>query len=287
MSITVAKTAGFCFGVKNAVTAVEKAIQSKEPVYTYGEIIHNEAVVKKFSDFGVKVIESSDDITNDNASVIIRSHGIGRKIYEELKAKNVKIIDATCPFVKRIQELVERESLNGKTVIIIGDEQHPEIQGIIGHCYGEYRVISTKEEAEHFDMDTETNLLTIVQTTFLLNNFQDIVAILEKKGYYKNDVHNTICDATTKRQKETVELAKKSDVMIVVGGKNSSNTRKLYEIAKKYCDRTLLIQDSKGLLDNTTLQSKDSIGITAGASTPNIMIEEVHTECLNKALRKC
>lgn len=286
MPIRVAKSAGFCFGVKNAVEAVERAVKSGTKVYTYGEIIHNEVVVEKFSKLGVKVIESVDDIENNVGSVVIRSHGVGLAVYEKLRSKNIEIIDATCPFVKRIQRLVEKESLNKKTVIIIGDEKHPEIQGIIGHCHGEYLVVSSVEEAKKLDLDKEKSLITIVQTTFLLNNFQDIVAILAKKGYYNNDVHNTICDATTNRQRETLELAKVSDFMIVVGGKNSSNTYKLYEIAKANCKNTLLIQDSKGLV-NTTLQSKDSIGITAGASTPNIIIEEVHTECLNKALKKC
>lgn len=285
MSIEVAKNAGFCFGVKNAVEAVEKAIATGRKVYTYGEIIHNEAVVEKFAKQNVIVANSIDEI-EPNSSVVIRSHGVGKNIYDALSAKNIEIIDATCPFVRRIQKLVEKESKNGKTVIIIGDENHPEIQGIIGHCEGEYIVLADADQAENLSIDKKISLITIVQTTFLYNNFQDMVAILQKKGYYNNDVHNTICDATAKRQQQTDELARKSDVMIVIGSKKSSNTRKLYEIAKAHCPNTLLVQDSMGL-EMTTLQSKDNIGITAGASCPNNIIEEVQTECLNKVLNKC
>lgn len=290
--IKIAENAGFCFGVKNAVDsvydAVSKAKISGDKVYTLGEIIHNDSVIEKFKSENVEVLDDLNllDIEKaKNATVVIRAHGVGKAVYERLNELNCKYVDATCPFVMRIQKLVEEESRN-KFVIIVGDAKHPEIKGIIGHCQGEYKVISNADEAEKFEINRDTSLLTIVQTTFLLKNFQDIVAILNKKGYYSNDIHNTICDATTKRQFYTKELSKNCDKMLVIGDTKSSNTGKLYELAKIHCNDTWLIQDSSGL-DSIILQSTDSIGITAGASTPNNIIEEVHTKCLSKVLNKC
>lgn len=291
-SIRIAENAGFCFGVKNAVDSVYDAISKAKvtgnKVYTLGEIIHNDSVIEKFKSENVEVLDDLTDLDikkAKNATVIIRAHGVGKAVYKRLNELNCKYIDATCPFVRRIQRLVEEESKN-RFVIIAGDAKHPEIKGIIGHCQNRYKVISNTDEAEKFEINRDTSLLTIVQTTFLLKNFQDIVAILDKKGYYNNDVHNTICDATTKRQLHTKELSENCDKMLVIGDTKSSNTRKLYELAKIHCNDTWLIQDSSGL-DSIILQSTDSIGITAGASTPNNIIEEVHTKCLNKVLNKC
>lgn len=291
-SIKIAENAGFCFGVKNAVgsvyDAISKAKETGKTVYTLGEIIHNDSVISKFKSENVIVIDdlsSLDAQKAKNAIVIIRAHGVGKDIYKRLDELNCEYIDATCPFVRRIQQLVEKESKN-RLIVIVGDAKHPEIKGIIGHCQGKYQVILNAAEAEKFEIDRGTALLTIVQTTFLLKNFQDIVAILKKKGYYNNDVHNTICDATTKRQHHTRELSKNCDKMLVIGDTKSSNTKKLYELAKIHCNDTWLIQDSSGL-DSIILQSTDSIGITAGASTPNNIIEEVHAKCLNKVLNKC
>lgn len=291
-NIKIAESAGFCFGVKNAVgsvyKAIEKAEQSGKKVYTYGEVIHNERVIKSFKDKNVEVLDDIDSLDKDeakNSIVIIRAHGVGKEIYKKLAALDCEVIDATCPFVKRIQGLAHKESKN-RLIIVVGDPSHPEIKGIIGHIQGEFRTVSDVKEAEKIDLPLGTALLTIVQTTFLLKNFQDIVAIFAKKGYYNNDVHNTICDATTKRQQQTSELSKICDKMLVIGDTKSSNTRKLYELAKIHCNDTWLIQDSAGL-DSIILQSTDSIGITAGASTPNNIIEEVHAKCLNKVLNKC
>ncbi len=292
INIKIAENAGFCFGVKNAVdsvySAINKAKETGKTVYTLGEIIHNESVIEKFRSENVEVLDNLDDLDIEkakNAIVIIRAHGVGKEVYNRLEELKCEYIDATCPFVRRIQKLVEKESKD-KLIIIVGDAEHPEIKGIIGHCQNRYHVISDTEEVYKFEIDRSTPLLTIVQTTFLLNNFQDIVAILDKKGYYSNDVHNTICDATTKRQLYTESLSKNCDKMLVIGDTKSSNTRKLYELAKIHCNDTWLIQDSSGL-DSIILQSTDSIGITAGASTPNNIIEEVHAKCLNKVLNKC
>lgn len=276
MEIILAKTAGFCFGVKRAVEKVYENTQ-KEHVYTYGPIIHNETVVSDFEKQGVSVIEESSDISKfEKGTVVIRAHGVEKNVYEDLKAEGMEIVDATCPFVLKIHKIVKEESEAGNTIIIIGNENHPEVRGIKSWAGDKSYVIGSVLEAENFNLDVK-NLVIVSQTTFNYKKFQEIVEIFEKKRY---DIRclNTICNATEERQTEAREIAKKVDAMIVIGGKNSSNTQKLFEICKEECDNTYYIQTADDM-DFSTIRGMQKIGITAGASTPKKIIEEVQTRC--------
>ena len=277
MNVIVAKTAGFCFGVKRAVEQVYEQIEAGvKPIYTYGPIIHNEEVVKDLEEKGVAVIHSLEELEKlTEGTVIIRSHGVSRHIYELLERQKIHIVDATCPFVKKIHRIVEEQNREGRRVIIIGDETHPEVEGIKG--WGDERtlVLKTEEEIEHLTVESRERLCIVSQTTFNYNKFQDLVEKISKKGY-DILVLNTICNATQERQVEAGRIASEVDAMIVIGGKNSSNTQKLYEICQKECKNTYYIQ-TLGDLNPESVNSVRSVGITAGASTPNYIIEEVHT----------
>lgn len=281
MKVTVAKSAGFCFGVKRAVEMVYKQAGQETNVYTYGPIIHNDEVVGDLEKKGVHMIHGMDDLENcQKGTVIIRSHGVSKEIYDRLEKKGMKIVDATCPFVKKIHNLVREHSLAGEYIIIIGNPDHPEVEGIQGWCTEPVSIIETKEQAEEFVLffdeyskNKNQKICIVSQTTFNYKNFQDLVEIIGKKRY---DILalNTICNATEVRQTEAESLAKVSDAMIVIGSKHSSNTQKLYEICKRECDDTYYIQTLVDL-DLEQFQSFRSVGITAGASTPNNIIKEV------------
>ena len=285
MKVKVAETAGFCFGVKRAVDKVYELIDTEQkPIFTLGPIIHNEGVVADLEARGVHVIAEADldspDDTLQNGTVVIRSHGVGKPIYDKLKEKNISYVDVTCPFVLKIHRIVEKESLAGNHIIIIGDKDHPEVQGICGWCQGPYTVIRNKEEAEAFVPPKGKKISIVSQTTFNYKKFQDLVEIIKKKEY-NICISNTICNATEERQNEARRIARRADAMIVIGDSSSSNTRKLYEICKTECQETFYIQTLSGLeLDK--LKSSDCIGITAGASTPNNIIEEVYTNVRRK-----
>ncbi len=276
MELIKAKSAGFCFGVEKAMEAVYRQIEEKkdEPIYTFGPLIHNEEVVKELAAKGVKVIEGIDELKQVKAgTVIIRSHGVSKEIYGIIEQNGITCVDATCPYVKRIHRIVEKESAQGKQVIIIGNDGHPEVEGIKGWCSRPAVVLEKTEEALDFTCAEEEKICIVSQTTFNYNKFKDLVEIFKKKGY-DISVVNTICNATEERQTEAKELAARADAMIVIGGTHSSNTRKLYEICKNECENTHFIQT----LDDLHLDLPKSVGlvgITAGASTPNNIIEEV------------
>ena len=273
--VILAKSAGFCFGVKRAVDTVYEQT-GKKNVYTFGPIIHNEEVVKDLEKKGVFVIntmEELDDITE--GTVIIRSHGVSSAVYEALQKKGVEIVDATCPFVLKIHNIVKQESANGKQIVIIGNEKHPEVEGIMGWSKTQVHVVDTAEKAQNLQLDPQREVCIVSQTTFNYNKFKELVEIISEKGY-NIMIRNTICNATEERQTEAREIAKRVDAMIVVGGSSSSNTRKLYEICKNECKDTYYIQTLNDL-DMTSLGKADCIGITAGASTPNNIIQEVYT----------
>ncbi len=281
MEILLAKSAGFCFGVQRAVdTAYEHA--DEENVYTYGQIIHNEEVVGDLEKHGIKVIENDDELgLVRNSKVIIRSHGAEKRVYDILKKNNNEIIDATCPFVKKIHNIVMDECEKGHTIVIVGDRKHPEVKGIMGWCTSTPVVIGSEEEAESFvrscitgDLKTSEDISIVSQTTFNYRKFNNVVDIIRNK-LYNVTAYKTICNATSVRQREAQEIASKVDAMIVIGGRNSSNTQKLYEISKKECENTYYIQTLVDL-DLTTFESVSRVGITAGASTPNKIIKEVH-----------
>lgn len=275
MKVTTAKTAGFCFGVKRAVEKVyEQAESCREPVYTYGPIIHNETVVEDLERRGVRVIDTPEELEQlTRGTVIIRSHGVEKAIYDKIKKQGLNCVDATCPFVKKIHRIAERESRDGRHIVIIGNEGHPEVEGIKGWCEGGVTVISDREDAENFSLPEGSRVCIVSQTTFNYNKFQELVEIFFKKSY-DSIVLNTICNATEERQREARSIAKQVDAMIVIGGRSSSNTQKLYEICRKECKNTYYIQTLVDL-DSKPFQSIGHVGITAGASTPNKIIEEV------------
>ena len=274
MNVKVAETAGFCFGVQRAVDRVYELIGSDAaPIYTLGPIIHNEEVVSDLEKKGVAVICEKDLGSLKGGTVVIRSHGVGRKIYNTIKKYGLGYVDVTCPFVLKIHKIVERESSRGAHIVIIGDPDHPEVQGICGWCQGPYTVIRNAEDAEKFNISPEKEVCVVSQTTFNYNKFQELVEIFEKKRYDKV-VLNTICSATEERQMEARQIACEADTMIVIGGRHSSNTQKLYEICRKECENTYYIQTLVDL-DTKPFQCIGCVGITAGASTPNNIIEEV------------
>ena len=274
MEVTLAKTAGFCFGVKRAVDKVYELADKEDKVYTFGPIIHNEEVVRDLESKGVQVLNSLDELTAvTDGIVVIRSHGVPREVYQLMDEKHIRYADATCPFVRKIHKLVEKHSREGRRIVIVGNDHHPEVEGIKGWCQTPPIVISTTEEAGNLPISQSEPICVVSQTTFNYNKFKDIVEILEKKRYDRI-VLNTICSATEERQEEAVRLASQVDAMIVIGGKTSSNTQKLFEICSNACENTYYIQTLVDL-DIKPFQSFRHVGITAGASTPNKIIEEV------------
>ena len=279
MEITVAKSAGFCFGVQRAVDSVYKELEENSgKIYTFGPIIHNEQVVEDLNKRGIEVIDTVEQLKEiKEGTVVIRSHGVAKEIYDILEQQKLKIVDATCPFVKKIHNIVLDESNNGKTIIIIGNDNHPEVEGIKGWVNGEVIVINKEEQIEKLSLPEQTKACIVSQTTFNHNKFKYLVEIIRKKGY-DITVVNTICNATHVRQVEAQKISSNVDGMIVIGGKNSSNTQKLYDICRNECENTFYVQTVKDL-NLHELKSLKSIGITAGASTPKNIIEEVRTEC--------
>ena len=281
MQVKVARSAGSCFGVQRAVdTVYEQAEQGVRPIYTYGPIIHNEVVVRDLEEKGVRVLNGKEELSCiTEGTVIIRSHGVGREIYEQISEQGLHCVDATCPFVKKIHRTVERESAAGKQIVIIGNDRHPEVEGIKGWCSTPAVVLESPEQARNFELPKTVPLCIVSQTTFNYKKFQDLVEILDKKRYDRSVV-NTICNATEERQAEARQIAGEVDAMIVIGGSHSSNTQKLFEICSNECKNTYYIQTVEDL-DLGVLRSTGLIGITAGASTPKKIIEEVQTGCLN------
>jgi len=274
MEVILAKRAGFCFGVKRAVDTVYEQVGTEGKIYTYGPIIHNEEVVKDLAKKGVRAIASEEELEGiTEGTVVIRSHGVPEAICRKIEKQGLRCVDATCPFVKRIHDIVRKESAADRQIVVIGNAGHPEVEGILGWCRTPAIVIGSLEEAEKFRYEGEKELCIVSQTTYNYNKFQDIVEIFEQRGY-NVIVVNTICNATEVRQTEARKIASQVDVMIVIGGHHSSNTQKLYEICEQECENTYFIQT----LDDLQLELPESVrlvGITAGASTPNNIIEEV------------
>ena len=281
MEVKVAKTAGFCFGVQRAVDKVYELIDScQDRLFTLGPIIHNEEVVNDLEKKGVRVASEEELKTlPEGSTVVIRSHGVGKKVYDQLEECGLSYVDVTCPFVLKIHRIVEKESKAGSHIVIIGDPDHPEVVGICGWCIGSYTVICTKQDALDFVPPESKNVCIVSQTTFNYNKFKDLVEILSKKRYDNTvlnilNILNTICNATEERQREAKSIAGEVDTMLVVGGRHSSNTQKLFEICKKECENTYYIQTPVDL-DSDMFQCSSYVGITAGASTPKKIIEEV------------
>ena len=247
MKVIKAKTAGFCFGVKRAVDTVYEQVEKcgGKNIYTYGPIIHNEEVVKDMGQKGVTVLRSEEELDAlEEGIVIIRSHGVEKRIYDKLNARGIGIVDATCPFVKKIHNIVSEQSAQGKYIVIIGNPEHPEVQGIRGWAGERVCVIQNSDDAEKFSPDENEKICVVSQTTFNYNKFKDLVEIISEKSYYVS-VLNTICNATKERQTEAESIAETVDAMIVIGDKHSSNTQKLFEICRKACNNTYYIQTWK------------------------------------------
>ena len=273
--IILSPSAGFCFGVSRAVDEVYKQIdEKKKNVYTYGPIIHNEYVVEDLKSKGVDIAEDLNLLKGKkDATLIIRSHGVSRAVYNKALESGASVVDATCPFVKKIHNIVSDESKKGNMVIIVGDPTHPEVIGIKGWGDASTRVISGIEDFEKLNIPKSEHIAIVAQTTFNYSKFQECVEKIEHLGY---DIQsfNTVCNATKQRQLDARSIAKEVDVMIVIGSRNSSNTQKLYNICSEVCERTYLIQSSNDLAA-IKIASEDTVGITAGASTPKHIIEEV------------
>lgn len=269
MEIFVAENSGFCKGVEDAVnTALNINVEN---AYVLGEIIHNAAVVKAISDRGVKVVESLSDVP-DFCSVIFRSHGVPKSFYGVCASRNINVVDCTCGFVKRTQTIVEEQSGKGKTVVIVGEPTHPEVVGLLGWCAGEAFVLNDPDNIpEEF---ASKNICVVSQTTFSSQKFEKIVENIKKLCEKTVEVFRTICYTTIRRQLETEELAKKCEAILVVGGLNSSNTNKLYELALQHCKNVFRLADSDDL-DISKIKNFKSVGIVSGASTPNAQTREV------------
>lgn len=277
MEVVTAKTAGFCFGVKRAMEQVYGQIETgRIPIHTYGPIIHNQEVVKELEAQGVHVLaEDHLEGADGQGTVIIRSHGVSREVQNRLTELGYEIVDATCPFVKKIHRIVSEKSAEGYNVLIAGNPDHPEVKGIIGWCSGEVQVVAEPEDIEKLSRDFLKKVCVVAQTTFNYNKFQLLLAKLEKILYDKI-VFNSICNATQERQVEAKQVASIVDCMLVVGDQHSSNTQKLYEICLQECANTHFVETAQNL-DALWFEDAKRVGITAGASTPHKIIEEVQT----------
>lgn len=278
MEILVGKTAGFCYGVKRAIDGAKSEIKkSKDPIYCLGEIVHNKQVVEELENEGITFIE---DIKNAKGNTIIRAHGVSEEIYKEAEKRNIELKDYTCPNVLKIHKIAEEYSKKGYYVFLCGSKKHPENIGTKSYCKENSYIIEKEDDTlkalEKLEKTGIKKLLLISQTTYSLEKLYIIEKII-KNELPKNIelvVKNTICKATELRQKETEELSKKVDSMIIIGGKNSSNTKKLYEIASKNCKNTICIE-TKDELKKEIYKDSEKIGIMAGASTPQKSIDEV------------
>ena len=274
MKVELAKSAGFCFGVEKAVNTVyEEAKKNDEIVYTLGPIIHNEEVVKDMKRRGVEAVNIEDLNSLPKGTVIIRSHGVSKDVYNFVKQSGHRVVDATCPFVKKIHAIVSVQSGKKKTVVIIGNPKHPEVIGIRGWGDENTYAVENIKQFMNLNLKKDEEIVIVAQTTFNHKKFQEIIDKILFLGY---DVRcfNTICNATQERQAEAKEIASNVDAMIVIGDKKSSNTGKLVEICQEECKNTFFIQTLEDL-NYDALLSVDSVGITAGASTPKHIIEEV------------
>ena len=274
MKVELAKSAGFCFGVEKAVNTVySEAKKLGENVYTLGPIIHNDEVVKDMKKSGVESVEIEELPNLTKGTVIIRSHGVSRDVYNYVKSTGHRIVDATSPFVKKIHAIVSVQSGNGNTVVIIGNPKHPEVMGIKGWGNENTYAVENIEEFIDLKLSKDKEIIIVAQTTFNHKKFKEIIDKISLLGYHVR-CFNTICSATQERQAEAKNIASNVDAMIVIGDKKSSNTGKLVEICQEECENTVFIQTLEDL-NYDALLSVDSVGITAGASTPKHIIEEV------------
>ncbi|MGN1299432.1 MAG: 4-hydroxy-3-methylbut-2-enyl diphosphate reductase [Candidatus Scatovivens sp.] len=284
MEMIIGKTAGFCFGVKNAVEkTTEQLINNNKEIYCLGELVHNRQVVEKLEKLGLKVVSLIDEIPNPKGkTVITRAHGITKDIYKKIKQLDINLIDLTCPKVLQIHKTVEEYSNRGYFVIYIGEKGHPESIGTVSFGEKKICVIEKEEEIklniEKIKKEKISKILVIAQTTFNLEKFNKFSETI-KNTLNKDtlvEIKNTICNATRLRQEETKEISRNVDCMIIIGGKNSSNTKKLYEISCENCKKVYKVENKDEIIDYLSeIKQYNRIGIMAGASTPEETIEEV------------
>ncbi len=269
MEIIVAKSGGFCQGVKRAVDTALKI--APENVYIYGEIIHNPDVVRQIRDRGIGTVERLEEVP-EGATLIIRSHGVGKEVFARCEKKNIRVVDCTCAFVKRTQAIVDEQYRKGKTIVIVGEKTHPEVIGINGWCENTAYVFSSAEE--DFSVLKEKNCVVVAQTTYSVEKFEKIIKTLENICEKTVEIFQTICYTTIERQNEASELSRRCDAVLVIGGLNSSNTNKLYDICAKHCDNVIRLS-SAAELEYKTIKRFKKVGIVTGASTPNAQTQEV------------
>lgn len=272
--VLIAENAGFCFGVKRAMNMAQKELEEKKDisVYALGPLIHNKQAVEKYENMGLITIDKIDDVNqNLESEMIIRSHGVPKITYDEAESRSIDIVDTTCPFVKKIHYIVSKGEEENKSIILLGDSNHPEVIGINGWCKDKAIIFKELEEVKDYDFDKTKEYLVVSQTTMNEKNFDNIIEYLETLGL-KLSVKNTICSATRVRQQAARELSQKVDVMVVIGGKHSSNTQKLVKICSEIVD-TISIETKEDMKD-VDFSGYNKIGVTAGASTPDWIIEE-------------
>ena len=272
MKIEICDYNGFCSGVRAAIDKANNILAQEKKLYSYGEIIHNKDVVNKLKSMGLVVVDHIP-AAND-AKLLIRAHGVGKSIVDKFKQSNFEVIDATCVKVKKIHKIVEEHKKNGYDIIIVGDKNHPEVLGILGWCNNEATIIDSPEGLLNMDIARERKYCLVSQTTFNINTFYKILNTIDEHNFLNIEVNNTICTATKKRQEACIELASRCDVMLIIGGKNSSNTKKLYELSKAICPNTFLIENYKEIPYNY-IDKNTIVGVSAGASAPDWIIEEV------------
>lgn len=280
MEFIIAETAGFCFGVSRAIdTVYDNVKECKTKIYTLGPIIHNKQVVDDLHSKGVDAIDSIKDIKDKKSKVVVRTHGIAKEVYNELEINNIEYIDATCPYVRKIHKIVEKHYNDGYRIIIVGNREHPEVIGINGWCNNSAIIVDNVEDVKEKLKCTDKTCV-VAQTTINREKWDDITRYI-KSHCQEALIFDTICSATNLRQSEAEKIAKQVDIMLVIGGKHSSNTQKLAEICSRYCKDTYHIETFEELPQNLNLSDK-KIGITAGASTPAWIIKEV----INKMTEK-
>lgn len=282
MELIVAENAGFCFGVKRAIDLAYETIEkTNEEIYSIGPLIHNEIVTNDLKDKGLVILDKAEDIAAlHNKKVIIRTHGIEKQVYELLKNNNNEIIDLTCPFVRKIHDLVKEYSEKGYKIIVIGDREHPEVKGIVSYSVSPIYVVLSAADINNLNIDKNDKVFVVFQTTTNAANAQKLVDIL-RDLFYNISLVNTICNATQNRQEEVKNLAESCGVMLIIGSKSSSNTKKLYEIAKKYCENTYLLEKASDT-KNIKIDKNKKVGVSAGASTPKYLIEEILNNVRNE-----
>ncbi len=276
MNINVAKSAGFCFGVNRAVNMVYSLLEENKKVCTFGPIIHNMEMVRELEQKGCTAIDNISQVPKDT-TLVIRSHGIPLNMENQIKESGLVCSDATCPFVKKIHKIVEKESSEGRVIFVAGNKNHPEVEGIISYCRGDLYAFNNNEElleiTNNIPLEKKEPISVVAQTTFSIKEWKKCLKTI-KKVYTNSKIFDTICNATAERQNEAQQIAESSDLMIVIGDRHSSNTGKLFDLCKRKCQNTFLIE-TVSELDHKAVLSANSIGVTAGASTPARIIKEV------------